>query len=127
MFTHSNHFARLGFCAVLTLSVGFAGQSVGAQGKGPVITLRALKHAYHNAPMTIALPSGSAGRNLTHGDYLMLTPASARIGKPLRAQIGADGKTIRLSFIVDDLPMGESRSYRLGQVTFVRKPDKQVE
>ncbi len=124
MHTHSTLAARFGFCAALAAGLVLFGGAVRAQGRGPVITLRATKHAYHNAPVTITMPG--RGQRMLSG-YLMLTPAGARIGKPLRAQAAVEENHTRLTFILDDLPMGESRSYRLGQVTFVRRPDKQVE
>lgn len=127
MTTRLTAYVAIGFCAALALCTNLTGASAQAQGRGPVITVRASKHAYHNAPVTITLPDGSAGRNLTQGGYLMLTPAGARAGKPIRAQVGAEGKSTRLSFILDDLPVGASRDYRLGRVTYLRRPDKQVE
>ncbi len=123
MLIHSTSITRLGLCALIVLSSGASR----AQNKGQVITLRATKHAYHNAPVTITLPDARGGRNGALSGYLMLTPTGARGGQPLRAQAAVEGKRTRLTFILDDLPMGASRGYRLGQVTFVRRPDKQVE
>ena len=127
MITPLTYVVRFGFCATLASFVALCTGPVQAQGKAPVIVLSATKHAYHNTPVTIKLPGNSAAKIAMLGGYLMLTPASAKTGKPIRAQATIEDKSTRLSFIMDDLPMGESRSYRLGQVVFVRRPDKQVE
>jgi hypothetical protein len=97
------------------------------QANGPTITIRAAKHAYHNAPVTVPLPPRIASQSRRLSGYLMLTPAAGQSGKPLRAQAVRDKAGTRLAFVLDDLAQGESRAYRLGQVVFVRKPDRQVE
>jgi len=92
-----------------------------AQKRLPSVTVRAMSHSYHNAPVTIAAPAG------VPTGYLMLTPNRGQGGTPLRAQSSHSGGKPTLTFILDDLAKGASRTYKLGSVVFVRAPDKQVE
>ncbi|HLJ53818.1 MAG TPA: PmoA family protein [Chthonomonadaceae bacterium] len=113
---------RFGFCEALMF--GAIGGAL-AQGRALVVTVRATKHAYHNAPVSVALPAPD--RTARRSGYLQLDPLKAGDGKPLRAQAGVEGGRMRLTFVLDDLPMGATRSYRLSTIQFVRAPDRQVE
>ena len=116
------------FCTSLfALGVAALLSPAQAQQKEPVITVSATHHAYHNAPVTVELPLKSAAQKNMLGGYLQLNPVGNGGGKALRAQASADAKTARLTFIMDDLPKGEARNYRLSHIVFVRKPDGQVE
>src|SRR5438067_916213 len=100
------------FCTpVLTLGLASLLAPAQAQQKGPIITVSAPHHAYHSAPVTVTVPLKNAAQKNMLGGYLQLSPVKKGDGKDLRAQASADGKTARLTFIVDDLPKGETRNY----------------
>ena len=116
--------ARIGFCAAVAVALAMCGSPLPAQRGGLTIVVSAPKHAYHNAVVTVTLP-GHRGR--VPAGYLMLTPTRGQGGTALRAQAEPINTGTLLTFVLDDLKQGENRTYRLGQVTFIQKPDRQVE
>jgi len=116
----------IGFYA-FALSAACLAAGAQAQGKSSLVTLTAKTHGYHNTPVEVALPGNPGKWNSLRGAYLMLTPEAGQGGQALRGQIAIEGRTAQLAVIMDDLAAGQSRTYRMGAVVFVRRPDNQVE
>lgn len=115
------------FCIALSFAALILTPRADAQARAIQITVRAPRHSYHNVPVTAALRGSSVRNDKSMSGYLMLTPLEGQGGSPLRAQFSSEGKNRHITFLLDDLAQGQSRTYRLGQVVFVRKPDNQVE
>ena len=104
-----------------------------AQERGLTVTVEAKSRSYHNDFVFVKFPlttlSGTsaarddARRNLLNG-YLMLIPVNGGVG--LKAQAEADEKTATLAFVLDDLPKGSKRSYRINHIVFIKAPGQQV-
>ena len=94
-----------------------------AQSKGLTVTVEASKRGYRNMPVSVIISKKEIGTTNLSG-YLMLIPKSG--GSVLRAQAEPAGADVRLTFLLDDLPKGTKRVYKLSQVVFIKAPDKQV-
>lgn len=107
---------------VFLLIAGTADVAVAAE-KLPMITVHAKNHAYHNALVTVALPPG---------DRTSLATASAIMvqGEDKHnetAQITEQNGQILLTFLIEDLPMGATRTYHFNPAkNVVGKPGSGV-
>ncbi len=106
----------------LLLVAGIA-DVTGAAEKLPMITVHAKNHAYHNALITVALPTG---------DQTALASASAvtiqdEDKRQETAQVSEQDGQILLTFLVEDLPQGATRTYHLNSAkNVVSKPGSGV-
>ena len=112
--------AILVFCALL-----FPGHPIKAQGRGLSVTIEAVNRSYHNAPVSVKFPIQTEQDSSLANGFLMLLPPKGGAG--LKAQAESDGKTITLRFILDDLPKGMKRTYRMSRIVFIKAPDRQVD
>lgn len=115
-----NAFTLLGFSAHFVLGARCGAK---AQTRGLTVTIKAVNRSYRNTPVSVEISKNELGKTNLSG-YLMLIPKSG--GSVLRAQAEPEGEGVRLTFLLDDLPRGSQRVYKLSQVVFIKAPDKQV-
>jgi hypothetical protein len=83
-----------------------------AADKMPVLILRAPRHGYRNALVILSIPKASLSLGPT--DALLLEAQQSKERLPCQPE--ADGKTLRLTFLLPELPQGAERAYTLRRV-----------